>query len=494
MHKTILSMQNITKIYPGVKALDHMSVAFRQGEVHALLGENGAGKSTLIKVLAGACDMDGGEVWIEEKKVVNLSPKKSMELGIQVIYQETNLIETLSAAENVYLGNWITRNNIIDFDSMYEETDKLFRDLNIQINPKTKIKYLTTGQRQIVEIAKAVSRQVKILVMDEPTSSLTNAETEGLFDIVNRLRKRGVTIIYISHRLEEIFQICDRVTIMRDGQFVKTLNVSATTRDELIKLMVGRNVSDTYPKRSKPCGETALEVRNLCGNGDINISFSVSKGEILGFSGLVGAGRTELMRLIFGADPVESGEIYLFGKKMEFDSPADAIRNGIGLIPEDRKEHGIILNMALKDNISLANLKNLSHYSIVSKKKENEVSEYYRKALNIKTPSMNQKAKNLSGGNQQKLVLAKWLATNSKVLIFDEPTRGIDVGAKQEIYKLMNQLSEQGMAIIMVSSDMEEILGMSDRIAVMYEGKLTGILDRNSFSQEKVMALASGQK
>lgn len=493
MSGTILSMKHITKIYPGVKALDDMSVEFQRGEVHALLGENGAGKSTLIKVLAGAIEPDAGEIFINGKGFKRLNPKMSMEHGIQVIYQETNLIPALSAAENVFLGNLIKNGVVVNQKSMYQETQKIFDSLRIKIDPRVSVKYLTTGQRQIVEIAKAVSRQAEIIVMDEPSSSLTNSEVEGLFQIVKDLQKKGVTIIYISHRLEELFQICERVTVMRDGQFIKTLPTAKTDREELIRLMVGRTLSETFPEsRGKP-GNEILTVKNLYGNGDRAVNFKLYNGEILGLAGLVGAGRTELVRMLYGADPAESGEIILAGSTVKLSSPLDGIRNGIGLIPEDRKIHGIIQEMSICHNITLANLKGISKFGIIKEKKEYEQAKKYWKELQIKTPTLKQKVKNLSGGNQQKVVLAKWLATNSEILIFDEPTRGIDVGAKQEIYKLMRKLADSGKAIIMVSSDMEEILGMSDRIIVMYEGKITGELDKSEFSQERVMIMASGQ-
>lgn len=493
MEDIILAMKNITKIYPGVRALDNMTVEFQRGEVHALLGENGAGKSTLIKVLAGAIEPESGEIYLEGESYAKLSPKTSAQLGIQVIYQETNLIESLSAAENVFLGNLITDGILVNQRKMYAETQRLFDSLRIKINPKTTVKYLTTGQRQIVEIAKAVSRNAKIIVMDEPSSSLTNSEVEALFQIVEDLQQKGVTVIYISHRLEELFQICQRVTVMRDGQYVKTLEIEKTTRDELIHLMVGRTLNETYPERKSVIGDVVLKVKNLYGNGDTNINFELRKGEILGFAGLVGAGRTELMRMIYGADPAEKGELILEGKSARLMEPTDGIRNGIGLIPEDRKLHGVILKMNIRHNITLASLKGISKWGMIRNRQEMEQAEFFRNKLKIKTPDLRQKTMNLSGGNQQKVVLAKWLATNSRILIFDEPTRGIDVGAKQEIYRLMRDLAEEGKSIIMVSSDMEEILGMADRILVMYEGRITGEVLQYDFSQETIMKLASGQ-
>ncbi|MDD2970853.1 MAG: sugar ABC transporter ATP-binding protein [Lachnospiraceae bacterium] len=485
----ILSLRNITKRYPGVIALNQLSVDFKPGEVHALLGENGAGKSTLIKVISGAISPDEGEIIWEGKSYSKMTPKISKMNGIEVIYQEFNLVDTLSAAENICLGEKYGK--FVDFSIMEKKAAEIFKQFKIDIDPKAKVERLTSAHRQIVEISKAISRECKLLIMDEPSAPLTVNEVDCMFDIVRTLKKKGITIIYISHRMEEIFTIADRVTVMRDGGFVKTLSVADTNREELINLMVGRELKENYPKTVNANQEEALRVEHMTGNGDTDISFSLRKGEILGFAGLVGAGRTELARLIYGADKRESGKIYVDGTQVQIHSTTDAIENGIGLIPEDRKNQGCFLEKGIGWNIAFNNLKNLSKSGIVNKAKAKAVAEEYRDLLQIKTPSLEQDVKNLSGGNQQKVVIAKTLATNSKVIIFDEPTRGIDVGAKQEIYELMNNLSKKGIGIIMISSDMEELLGMADRIIVLSEGKMTGELQGGEFDQTEILKLAS---
>lgn len=486
----VLSLRNITKTYPGVIALKDFSIDFYEGEIHALLGENGAGKSTLIKVISGAITPDAGYITVKNKTFKKMTPKISRENGIEVIYQEFILVDSLSAAENIYLGK--RTGKLVDYNLMELEARELFKQFNIEINPLTLVGDLTTAQRQIVEIAKAISKNAKILIMDEPSAPLTVNEIECMFSIIRRLKECGVTIIYISHRLDEIFRISDRVTVMRDGCFVSTKNTNETNRNELISLMVGRELKESYPKRTKTPSDIALEVKHLTGNGVEDITFNVKKGEILGIGGLVGAGRTELARLIFGVEKIEKGEIYIDGQKVTIKSPSDAIKKGIGLIPEDRKIQGCFLDMNIKWNISFNNIKNISKYLVVDKKVEEETANRYKDILRIKTPSILQDVKNLSGGNQQKVVLAKTLASNPKIIIFDEPTRGIDVGAKQEIYNLMNKLAENGIAIIMISSDMEELLGMSDRILVLCEGIQTGIVEKEDFSQDYILNLASG--
>jgi ribose transport system ATP-binding protein len=487
--KVVLSLKNITKEYPGVVALNNFSLDFYEGEVHALLGENGAGKSTLIKIISGAITPDAGEIVLRGKVFRNMTPHLSRENGIEVIYQEFNLVDSLSAAENIYLGKRTGR--FVNYSAMEAEAKKLFNQFNVDLDPAANVGSMTTAQRQIVEIAKAISKNVKILIMDEPSAPLTVAEIQCMFDIVRKLKARGVTVIYISHRIDEIFEISDRVTIMRDGNYVATKDAKKTNRNELISLMVGRELKQTYPVRSIVPKDVALEVRNITGNGVKDISFSVKKGEILGIAGLVGAGRTELARVIFGVEKLESGEMLIEGKPVLIKSPSDAIKHGIGLIPEDRKTQGCFLEMSIKWNISFNNIKNISKHLIVDRKLEEEAAEKYKDLLNIKTPSILQDVKNLSGGNQQKVVLAKTLAASSKILIFDEPTRGIDVGAKQEIYNLMCDLANQGKAIIMISSDMEELLGMSDRIIVLSEGHLTGEVQKIEFNQDHILDLAS---
>ena len=491
--KVVLSLKDLTKRYPGVLALNHVSFDLLEGEVHALLGENGAGKSTLIKAVAGAIDLDGGIITVDGQDYSKMTPHLSRSLGIEVIYQEFNLVPALSVAENIFLGDRTGRSPLVDFKTMKSKAREIFKLFNVDINPNTLVQDLSPAMQQVVEIAKAVSKNVKILIMDEPSAPLSVSEVENMFEIIRHLKQKGVTVIYISHRLEEVFRISDRVTVMRDGRYVATKLTKDTNRKELIGLMVGRELKESYPSRSNPPGEIALEVKNLSGNGDKDISFSVRKGEILGISGLVGAGRTELAMLLFGAVPIEGGEIWVEGKPVQIQSPQDAIQQGIGLLTEDRKGQGLFLEMGVGWNISFPIVRKLSKYGIVDTKTENEIAEKYKQRINIKTPSLTQRVINLSGGNQQKVVLAKSLAAESDILIFDEPTRGIDVGAKQEIYNLMRELANNGIAILMISSDMEELLGMSDRIIVLCEGRMAGEVNKEQFSQDYILDLASGE-
>ena len=490
--KVVLSLKDITKRYPGVLALNRVSLDLIEGEVHALLGENGAGKSTLIKAVAGAIDLDGGIIHIGVQDHKQMTPHLSRSLGIEVIYQEFNLVPTMSVAENVFLGDRIGKSLRVDFKTMKSKTKEIFKLFNVDIDPDALVQDLSPAKQQIVEIAKAVSKNVKILIMDEPSAPLSVSEVECMFDIIRQLKQKGVTVIYISHRLEEVFKISDRVTVMRDGRYVATKITKDTNRKELINLMVGRELTEVYPSRTIVPTETAIEIRNLSGNGDKDISFSVKKGEILGLSGLVGSGRTELAMLLCGAVPHQGGEIWVNGKPIKIKSPADAIKSKIGLLPEDRKAHGLFLEMGVKWNICFPIIKGISKNGVVNQKKEEQTARKYKEQLDIKTPSLEQQIKNLSGGNQQKVVLAKSLAAESDILIFDEPTRGIDVGAKQEIYKLMCTLANNGIAIIMISSDMEELLGMSDRIIVLCEGEMAGEVKREQFSQDYILDLASG--
>lgn len=491
--RNILELKHISKQYTGVKALDDVSISFRRGEVHALMGENGAGKSTLIKTLSGAIQPNDGEIVFEGTTYTHMEPHQAMELGIHVIYQEFNMMPELSVAENIFMGQQLGGGVLFNKSITEERAQKILDGMHVKINARETVKNLSVANMQLVEIAKALTRDVKVLVMDEPTAPLTDAEVETLFEIVQMLKSKGVTIIYISHRIAEVFQISDRVSVLRDGRFIKTVMTNEVDRDELIRLMVGREVSDTYPKRDFAPGEVVLELRDVCGNGVENVSFAVRSGEIFGLSGLVGAGRTETMRMIFGADPIDSGEVLLNGQPVHPKHPAEAVKLGIGLIPEDRKQQGLLLDLPIFMNISMATMRDISHFTVVNSRAEKENVNRLVEAVTIKTPSIAQLVRNLSGGNQQKVVLAKWLAANCKVLIFDEPTRGIDVGARHEIYKLMNELCRQGIAIVMISSDMEEILGMSDRIMVLCEGHQAGILEREAFSQETILSLASGQ-
>lgn len=487
--KTVLKLNNITKRYPGVVALDKVSFDLREGEVHAIVGENGAGKSTLIKCLCGAITPEEGTIEIDGQTYNSMTPKLSREHGVEVVYQELNLIDGLTVAENVCFG--AKYGKLVNFKLITKKTEEVFKSLNVHIDPKKLVLALSTAQQQLVEIAKSVSKDVKILILDEPTAPLTAEDVDILFDIIRMLKKKGVSIVYISHRMDEIFQITDRVTIMRDGQYVKTLNTADTNRDELIKYMVGRELKDIYPKREEVKSEPMLELVNVCGNGDTDINIHVNKGEIVGLAGLVGAGRTELARMIFGADKMKSGTIKLDGQEVKVTSPGEAIKLGIGLIPEDRKRQGALLEFGIDWNIALTHLPDISKGLVVDDKKVADQADEFIEKLKIKTPFKNQLVRNLSGGNQQKVVLARTLVNDSKLIIFDEPTRGIDVGARAEIYALLDDLAKQGKGILMISSDMEELIGMSDRIYALAEGRVTGELKKEEFTQEAILSLMS---
>jgi ribose transport system ATP-binding protein len=488
-------MTGISKRYPGVVALDGVSLEVRPGEVHALVGENGAGKSTMMKILAGAERADTGEIEINGEAVQIQSPQDAMDRGVNIIYQEFNLVPHLSAAENIYLGREPAAAipGFINFRKLYGDAQAVMDSLGVQVDVRAEVGRLSVAQQQMVEIAKATSRNSVIIAMDEPSATLTDHELRNLFELIRGLRSRGVGIIYISHRMEEIFGICDRVTVFRDGRYVTTLNVAETNRDEIVRLMVGRELKESIPKRPAPIGEPLLEVRGLTRKGVFeDISFTVRRGEILGIGGLVGAGRTEVARAIFGADPLDAGEIKISGKVVRPRSPREAIRLGIGLVPEDRKSQGLVLSMVVRENTTLANLDALTMLGFVNQAREREVATNYVRDLRVRTPGIEQEVRNLSGGNQQKVVLAKWLFTQSELLIFDEPTRGIDVGSKVEIYELMNELAAAGKAMIMISSELPELLGMSDRVLVMHEGRLAGELSRADATQEQIMRLATG--
>ncbi len=492
MNQTILELKDITKIYPGVVALDHVSLSFRSGEVHAIVGENGAGKSTFIKVITGAIQPTSGELYFEGNRVEHNSPQKALDLGITAIYQELNLLKHLTVAENIYYNRYTVKNGLIDFKDLERKSGEVLDRLGVRIDPKMLVKNLSVGYQQLVEIAKSLSRNVKVMIMDEPSAPLTNNELRYLFDIVRKLRDDGIAIIYISHRLEEIFEICDCVSVFRDGHYIKTMPVARTSKEELIRLMVNRELTESYPAFAAHRGEKVLEVKNLNTELLKDVSFSAYRGERLGFAGLVGAGRTETARAVYGADPIQSGEIYMHGKKLKLRSPEDAIRSGIVLIPEDRKQQGAFLHLSIKENIMFSYAPEISGVlGILDRKKERGICDAQIKALSIKTPSMDQLVKNLSGGNQQKVILAKWLLMKCDVIIFDEPTRGIDVGAKQEIYQLMNELAEQGKVIITISSELPELLGMSDRVIIMAEGRITGEVKASDVTQEDILRYAS---
>lgn len=490
----VLQLQHIRKEYPGVVALKDVTLELKKGEILALIGENGAGKSTLIKCCSGAVIPTSGKIVVNGKEFTSMTPQLAAENGIAIIYQEFNNVKELSAAENLFLGRPIRKGIMIDKAAMEREAAKAFEQLHIKINPKTLMKDLTVGYQQMVEIAKAIQQNAKILIMDEPSAPLTSAEVESMFEVVERLRKEGISIIYISHRLEEIYRLSDRIVVIRDGEYVKTLITKDSYVQELIKLMVGRELTESYPPRGDCIdrNEVVLELKNVTGNGDKNMNLKLHKGEIVGLGGLVGAGRTELAQMIFGVVPKQSGQMIFKGKEIDPKTPREAIDLGIALVPEDRKRHGAMLGISIKNNINMPIYQKNSKLSVIDSKKEMQIAEKYRESMAIKTPSLHQLVKNLSGGNQQKVILGRWLAADSELIIFDEPTRGIDVGAKYEIYKLMNDLVEkEGKSILMISSEMEELMGMSDRIYVLAENEMTGMLDKPEFSQETIMAFAS---
>lgn len=487
----LLQMQDIVKTYPGVKALKGVNFEVLPGEVHALVGENGAGKSTLMKILAGAERMDSGEIHIYGDRVQIDSPQKAQDYGISIIYQEFNLIPQLGAAENIFLGREPTRFGFVNFRREREEARRILEQLGITMDLDTPVSRLSIAQQQMVEIAKALSVQSKVIAMDEPSATLTNHELKNLFNLIRNLKAQGISVIYISHRLEEIFEVCDRLTVFRDGESIGTRNIGDIDREGIIEMMVGRKITDEFPKEVFSPGAEILRVNELSRGFVKKISFAVHKGEIVSLTGLVGAGRTEVARMIFGADHPESGSIVLEGKTMQVRTPRHAINNGICFLTEDRKHQGLILGMRIRENITLPTLKDFCQLLFIQGKKERSVSEQSIQDLHIKAPSTETIVRNLSGGNQQKVVLAKWLLAKSKIFIFDEPTRGIDVGAKREIYLLMNALLRQGAGILMISSELPEVLGMADRILVMSEGRLVGEFSREEATQEKIMDLAT---
>lgn len=488
----VLELQHIRKEYPGVVALKDVSLEVKKGEILALIGENGAGKSTLIKTCSGAVIPTSGKIVVNGKEFTSMSPKLAAENGIAIIYQEFNNVRELSAAENLFLGNPIRKGILIDKKAMEREAEKAFAQLGIKINPKTLVGDLTVGYQQMIEIAKAIKQDAQVLIMDEPSAPLTSAEVQSMFKVCELLKSKGVSIIYISHRLEEIFYLSDRIVVLRDGEYIKTLTTKDSHVDELIHLMVGRDLKESYPKR-KDCikDEIVLDLQNVTGNGDKNISLQLRKGEVLGLGGLVGAGRTELAQMIFGAAKKTSGKIIFKGKEINPKTPRQAIDYGIALVPEDRKRHGALLGVSIKNNINMPIYKKISRASVIHSKKEYEIADKYKQEMSIKTPNLQQLVKNLSGGNQQKVILGKWLAANSELIIFDEPTRGIDVGAKFEIYKLINDMVENGKTVLLISSEMEELMGMSDRIIILAEGEITGELRKEDFDQDSIMKLAS---
>lgn len=490
-----LEVRRICKSFPGVRALHDVSLHLNQNEVLSVIGENGAGKSTLMKILAGVQTQDSGDVLMDGQVVSLRSVSDSLSHGIALIHQELNLADNLTVGANIFLGREPRRRGLVDNASINEQSEALLQRVGLQVSPRTLVNRLTIGQQQLVEIAKALSIDARVLIMDEPTSSLSAAESERLFEAIGDLRRSGVSIIYISHRLAEVQDLSDRVTVLRDGENAGELDRSQVNHDSMVRLMVGRDVSRFYSRTPHDAGDTAIEVNRLVTPAwtQHELTFSVQAGEIVGVAGLVGAGRTEMLRTLFGVDRPVSGTIRVSGKEVAPQSPRDAIRSGIALVPEDRKQQGVVLEMAIRENIGLAGLRQHSRRGgFLNFAAEADDSAEMVQRLRVKTPSDRQQVRNLSGGNQQKVVLGKWLALRPKVLLLDEPTRGIDVGAKQEIYELMDELAAQGMAILFVSSEMEEIIGMSDRSIVMHEGRIAGELQRDELTEESVMQLATG--
>lgn len=489
----LLKMEKISKFFPGVRALTDVDFEMRPGEVHALIGENGAGKSTLMKCLTGVYQPDGGTVTFDGEPWSVSNPKEATDRGISIVHQEFNLMPALTVRENIFISREPRKfgGMLIDDKEMREKCLELMKRVDFYIDPDAEVQYLSVAHCQMVEILRALLTDVKILVLDEPTSSLTSEETEILFRTIRTLRDRGVGIVYISHRLDEFEHIVDRVTILRDGQFVATKPYNEITLNEMIALMVGREMTEQYPERNATIGEVALEARNFVSPKLKDVSLYVRKGEVLGLAGLIGAGRTEFARAIFGADPIDSGELYLHGELVHFKQPSDAVEHGVAYLSEDRKRDGLMLNQGVDFNTYIANLGEYSKFGLIDDKKINDTVESFINALTIRTPTINQWTQFLSGGNQQKVLVSRWLCKKSDVIIFDEPTRGIDVGSKYEIYKLINDLAEQGVAIIMISSEMPEVIGMSDRIMVMYEGTVTGEISTEEANQEIIMHMAS---
>lgn len=491
MDEIILSLKNISKSFPGVQALSDVSIQFKRGKIHALLGENGAGKSTLIKIITGVYQMDKGTILFNGEPVVIRNPRDALKKGMAVVHQELNLAEPLTVAENIFLGRLYKKRLLTDWKRVYKEAKRLLESMELDIDPTSIVKDMSIAQQQIVEICKAMAYDAKIFILDEPTATLSTREIDKLFTIMKKIQQNGGTIIYISHRLEEVFEICDELTVLRDGKYIGTKKVSESSKKELIKMMVGRDVNEEFPKVEAPIGDIVMEVENFRGGKTTSgASFYLRKGEILGFSGLVGSGRTELIRAILGVDKSLGGSVKLAGRKVRYKRISEAIKDGIGFITEDRKRQGLVLGMPVKNNVTLAAMEKVSKFGFISFKKEKATALEYIDKLNISTPSENATVKNLSGGNQQKVVISKWLVADLEIVIVDEPTRGIDVGAKVEIYNILNNMVKEGKSVIMISSVMPELIGMCDRIYIMHEGKIKGMLERNEFSSERILDIA----
>ena len=487
-----MSVRGVSKEFPGVQALMGIDLDLRGGEVHAIVGENGAGKSTLMKILAGIYQPDAGSLLVDGQAVHISSPRHAMGLGIGMIHQELNLAPNLSVAENIFLGRAPMRFGLVDWRRLDLQTRSLLDRLAIDLDGRAAVEDLSVARQQMVEIAKALSLNARVIIMDEPTSALTERETATLFQIIGRLKAEGVAVAYISHRLEEIFRVADRVTVLRDGRLVSSSRVADTTPAQLISLMVGRELTALFPKESVEVGAPVLEIRRLSRTGVLHdVSFVLHQREILGLAGLVGAGRTELVRAIFGVDPIDGGEVLIDGKVVKIHGPREAIQLGLGFVTEDRKLHGLVLGMTVRENATLASLANIGRFGFIDFARERAMAADYVRQLDIRTPTVEQEVNNLSGGNQQKVVVAKWLATRPRILILDEPTRGIDVGAKAEVHALMSRLAVAGVSILMISSELPEILGMSDRILVVRQGRISAEFSRQEASQEKIMAAAA---
>ena len=484
-------MRGISKSFPGVKALDNVGFTVNEGEVRALVGENGAGKSTLMKILNGNYKKDEGQILIDGQEVNITNPQVADSLGITIIFQELNLVDDLSIAENIFAGRLAKGMNLINWRKINQKAKELLLRIGFDADPKTIVGTLTVAEKQMVEIAKALSRNSRIILMDEPSATLTKKELDALFQIIRDLKAQGIAVIYISHRMEEIFEICETVTVMRDGQIIGTRDVASVSSDELVKMMVGRELDSAFPKRDVKIGEEVMRVENLCRKDRRqDVSFSLHEGEVLGIAGLVGAGRTEIMRAVFGVDYINKMNVYIRGKKVKIRTPAAAKKHGIAFLTENRKLEGLTLDFSVKANIVSANLKSIRKGGVINKKAENDLADEYIAKTRIKTPTRDQKVGNLSGGNQQKVVVSKWLNSNPDILIMDEPTRGIDVGAKREIYEIINDLVAQGKAVILISSELPEVLGMSDRVLVMKDDAIVAELTGDDINAVEVMRYA----
>lgn len=490
---TILEMSHISKSFPGVKALDDVSIQIERGTVHAIMGENGAGKSTLMKVLFGMYRPDSGEIRINGEKVVLRSTKDALERGISMIYQELSPLKDLSIAENIFMGRYpLKRPGVVDWKATMQRAQELFDHWGMPYRPAQKMRTLKMADMQMIEIVKAISFNAKLIIMDEPTSAITEREVQKLFSFIRELKNRGITIVIITHKLDEVFQIADAISVLRDGQYIGSKPISAITKDEMVTMMVGREINNMFAAKQGEIGDVLLDVRHLKNGTRVrDVSFQLHRGEILGFAGIMGAGRTETLRCVFGLDRAESGEVWLDGKKLHIRHVRDAISNGIMMATESRKDDGLVLCRSIRENMTLPSLYRTSAHGVINRKKEKQTVSDFSSKLRVKTASLETMANALSGGNQQKVILCKWLMMHPQVLIVDEPTRGIDIGAKAEIYQIMSDLASQGVGIIVISSDMEEVIGVSDRILVMCEGQISGSLNRDEVTQEKIMELAS---